>query len=66
MSVVNLTVQIDDYQKEVLVAIEDSIEIDVPDEYIFYYYETFEEIIRNDAVDFDVLEIDGTDINEFV
>jgi len=66
MSVINLTVQIDDYQKEVLVAIEDEIGIDVPDEYIFYYYETFEEIFRNDAVDFDVLEIDGTDINEFI
>lgn len=66
MSVINLTVQIDDYQKEVLVAIEDGIKHNVSDEYIFYYYETFEEIVRNDAVDFDVLEIDGTDINEFI
>lgn len=38
----------------------------ISDEYVFYYYETFEEIVRNNAVDFEVLEIDGTDINEFI
>ena len=36
------------------------------DKRIFYYYETFEEILHNDAVDFTVLSINGTDINEFV
>jgi hypothetical protein len=66
MSVVNLTVRIDDYQKKVLAVIEDGIENNVSDEDIFYYYETFEEIVCNNAIDFEVLEIDGTDINEFV
>lgn len=35
------------------------------DETIFYWYENFEEILNNNALDFKVIEIDGTDINEF-
>ena len=66
MSVVNLTIQMDNYQKEVLAVIEDGIKNNVSDEDVFYYYETFEEIVCNNAIDFKVLEIDGTDINEFV
>lgn len=36
------------------------------DEHIFYYYDTFEEILYNNALDFTVLSIEDTDINEFV
>lgn len=43
----------------------DDTATDEEDERIFYYYETFEEILDNNAVDFTVLSIDGTDINEF-
>lgn len=43
----------------------DDTATDEEDERIFYYYETFEEILYNNAVDFTVLSIDGTDINEF-
>ena len=39
---------------------------DEEDERIFYYYDTFEEILHNNAVDFTVLSINDTDINEFV
>jgi len=35
------------------------------DERLFYYYETFEEILHNNAIDFTVLSINGTSINEF-
>ncbi len=66
MSTVNCLIKMDNYQKEVLVSINDGIGADVSDDEVFYYYETFEEIVRNNAVDFEVLEIDGTDINEFV
>jgi hypothetical protein len=66
MSLVNLTIQMDDYQKDVLVHIDDGIESNYSDDDIFYYYETFEEIVRNNAIDFEVLEIDGTGINEFI
>ncbi len=66
MSTVNCLIKMDNYQKEVLVSIDDGIGSNVSDDEVFYYYETFEEIVRNDAVDFEVLEIDGTDINEFV
>ena len=38
---------------------------DEEDERIFYYYDTFEEILHNNAVDFTVLSINDTDINEF-
>ena len=43
----------------------DDTATDEEDERIFYYYETFEEILDNNAVDFTVLSIDSTDINEF-
>ena len=66
MSTVNCLIKMDNYQKEVLVSINDGIGANVSDDEVFYYYETFEEIVRNDAVDFEVLEIDGTDINEFI
>ena len=66
MSTVNLKIKMDNYQKEVLVSINDGIGADVSDDEVFYYYETFEEIVRNNAIDFEVLEIDGTDINDFV
>lgn len=66
MSTVNLKIKMDNYQKEVLVSINDGIGADVSDDEVFYYYETFEEIVRNNAIDFEVLEIDGTDINEFI
>jgi len=66
MSTVNLKIKMDNYQKEVLAVIEDGIENNVSDDEVFYYYETFEEIVRNNAIDFEVLEIDGTDINEFI
>ena len=66
MSTVNLKIKMDNYQKEVLAVIEDGIENNVSDDEVFYYYETFEEIVRNNAIDFEVLEIDGTDINAFV
>lgn len=66
MSTVNLKIKMDNYQKEVLAVIEDGIEASVSDDEVFYYYETFEEIVRNNAIDFEVLEIDGTDINAFV
>ena len=66
MSTVNCLIKMDNYQKEVLVSIDDGIGSNVSDDEVFYYYETFEEIVRNNAVDFEVLEIDGTDINEFV
>ncbi len=66
MSTVNCLIKMDNYQKEVLVSIDDGIGSNVSDDEVFYYYETFEEIVRNDAVDFEVLEIDGTDINEFI
>ena len=44
----------------------DDTATDEEDERIFYYYETFEEILHNNAVDFTVLSINDTDINEFV
>ena len=66
MSTVNLKIKMDNYQKEVLAVIEDDIETNISDDEVFYYYETFEEIVRNNAIDFEVLEIDGTDINEFI
>lgn len=66
MSTVNLKIKMDNYQKEVLVSINDGIGASVSDDDIFYYYDTFEEIVRNNAIDFEVLEIDGTAINEFV
>lgn len=66
MSTVNLKIKMDNYQKDVLAVIEDDIETNVSDDEVFYYYETFEEIIRNNAIDFEVIEVDGTDINEFV
>jgi len=66
MSTVNLKIKMDNYQKEVLVSINDGMGADVSDDEVFYYYETFEEIVRNNAIDFEVLEIDGTDINEFI
>ena len=66
MSTVNCLIKMDNYQKEVLVSINDGIGADVSDDEVFYYYDTFEEIVRNNAIDFEVLEIDGTDINEFV
>lgn len=66
MSTVKLKIKMDNYQKEVLAVVEDDIETNVSDDDIFYYYETFEEIVRNNAIDFEVLEVDGTDINEFI
>ena len=36
------------------------------DERIFYYYDTFEEILYNNAIDFKVISINNTDINQFV
>jgi hypothetical protein len=38
---------------------------DTDDDDIFYYYDSFEEVTDNNAIDFEVIEIDGTDINEF-
>ncbi len=66
MSTLNCIIKMDNYQKEVLVSINDGIGSNVSDDDIFYHYETFEEIIRNNALDFEVLEVDGTDINEFI
>ena len=54
MSTVNLKIKMDNYQKEVLAVIEDGIENNVSDDEVFYYYETFEEIVRNNAIDFEV------------
>jgi predicted transcriptional regulator len=66
MSTLKIKIHMDDYQKDVLVHIDDGIESNYSDDDIFYYYETFEEIVQNNAIDFDVLEVDGTDINEFI
>ena len=70
MTTVNLKIKTDNSQKRatahVIVFINDGIRTNSDNDDIFYYYETFEEIIRNNAPDFEVLEVDGTDINEFV
>jgi hypothetical protein len=42
----------------------DDTATDEEDERIFYYYETFEEILENSAVDFTVLSINGRNIDE--
>ena len=66
MSTLNIKIHMDNYKKDVLVHIDDGMKTNYSDEDIFYYYETFEEIIQNNAIDFEVLEIEGTDINEFL
>ena len=49
----------------VLVSVGEYDEDDIDDTDIFFHYDTFEEILRNDALGFNVLEIDGTCITEF-
>ena len=66
MSTLKIKIHMDNYIKDVLVHIDDGIKTTYSDDDIFYYYETFEEIIQNNAIDFEVLEIDGTGINEFI